>query len=137
MPPALPTGEGYVAAEFVHFMFVPLLPVGSAVIRDRSTSNGWVYCVHWIPFSWKSIVFAWTRALLLFAGIAFAAWPFLTSVADQEWPNLTETLPSMAYAGILWCLLYISFQIDEPGEERKQWLRQILQKGVFSEHEAK
>jgi hypothetical protein len=57
----------HVATRFGHLYYVPLIPLGSVVVLQNSPDG--FYGVS-IPFSGKSIILAWLRAVLVLGAIA-------------------------------------------------------------------
>lgn len=61
----VPGGLFHVATEFQHFCFVPVIPLKSQVILEK-TGNQWRGVS--VGYCWKSIVLAWFQAALLIKG---------------------------------------------------------------------
>src|SRR5262245_52980403 len=61
-------GVGYVATQFFHIQFLPLVPLQSFVIEEGSEGGDGFRGVP-IPLSIKSILFGWLRAGLVIGAI--------------------------------------------------------------------
>ena len=74
-------GIGHVATRFAHVQFLPLLPLSSYLVLSQH-DNARIE----IPFSYKSVVVAWFRTVLLVA-MAAAGIFALVAVADNDTVN--------------------------------------------------
>ena len=62
-------GLFHVATKFGHFDYIPLIPMGSWLVFEK-TGNGWRGVR--IPLSFKSILIAWARCIAIVAVVAGA-----------------------------------------------------------------
>ena len=107
-------GLFYVATQFGHIWFVPLVPVGSYLILDDGKERGIS-----IGLSGKSVLFAYGRLALFIGGvIAF----IMTLVKGRQFIDdkadlLTFMLPVVAVP-ICFYLLYRSYRNNHPSPQR-------------------
>jgi hypothetical protein len=107
-------GQFFVATLFIHFMFIPLVPVGSYLFLGTSRSAGWR-----LAFSWKSLLFAYLRAaLILGIVVALAAGLGLGKLlhaGQREWRAIGCGL---AATGLLSLLLWSTYWLSGATQRR-------------------
>jgi len=99
-------GLFHVATKFFHLNHLPLLPTGSFLVDQRSDPPK----EYPIPWSGKSILFAWLRFGLMLggAGLALASFFFLLRLAEGH--RVGHKLAAAATASVLlWFFLYRSY----------------------------
>jgi len=108
----------YVATWFFHFDYIPLVPMGTRLILGQS---GNTYHVINIPFSLKSLAYAWLR-LASFGAMVGCAIAALTMIDDAQrfgdWTSVEMSAISAAFFGILFAFLMIYPRRKMPTYER-------------------
>lgn len=106
----------YVATWFFHTNFVPLVPLGTRLILGQS---GKTYQTLRIPFSLKSLLYAWFRTALL-AGMAAFGIMALMALSDPQQHDWDFQTPALfaAFCGILFALVMIYPRRKKPSYSR-------------------
>jgi hypothetical protein len=73
-------GLFYVATLFHHVQFVPLVPTGTFLILDNGEKNDEHFTAYRIPFSIRSMLLGWVRAILWSAAIAGCLLASITAI---------------------------------------------------------
>lgn len=75
-------GLFHVATNFAHVWYLPLIPLGSHVVVER-TSEGWQGVP--IGLSIKSWLMTWLRAAMLLTGLGAAGWAVGLHLQGRSW----------------------------------------------------
>ena len=117
-------GLFYVATLFFHFDYIPLIPLGTKLILSQ---KGKQYFAINLPFSFKSLALAWSRAGLLVASIVFGALTLI--VLDQhQWALHEDAVSNLVltlFCGVLCAFLMIYPVRRMPSYERACELARI------------
>ena len=128
-------GECYVATEFEHIAWLPVIPIRSWVILEGSLSSEddlvESFILTWegipIPFSWKSFAMAWLRTILLLAALAGGIWLLFLLLF---WLGGYRPYQEMAFAllgvGAALFAYWISLKVVYANAQRAEYLRQLL-----------
>ncbi|HEY1379502.1 MAG TPA: hypothetical protein VGF55_22050 [Gemmataceae bacterium] len=107
-------GLFYVSTRFFCFQFLPVIPLGSVLVMDGSEKNG-KYRGRPIALSGKSVLFAWSRAALIVAGIGLAIGGVVQLGERQD---AVAGGGLLASAASLWVLCRLSYRLSQAGAER-------------------
>ncbi len=121
-------GRYYVVSRFFHVLGVPVVPLGAYLVYDVAAPAG---CVPMspgpqLPFSGKSVIFAWVRALLVLLFVLGGTIAGFVSQEPELWPLASKPFVNMALllgapatcSGLLWA----SYRLSRAGPERAQQL---------------
>jgi hypothetical protein len=103
-------GLFYVATEFFHLQFIPLIPLRSHVIFD-GTEKDETFSGVLITLSGKSVLFAWLRAFCWVAGVAagiFAVIEFCSALARNGSGPIALGLALIT--GVVFYVLWASYR---------------------------
>jgi hypothetical protein len=103
-------GLGYVATQFGHFDYIPLIPMGSHFVLAQ---DGDAWRGIRVPLSGKSVLIAWLRTLLVLAAIVGALVTLIISLnprgKSMEWLPWAGTCAGALLACVLaWRLKMIT-----------------------------
>ncbi|MEZ6129078.1 MAG: hypothetical protein R3C59_10365 [Planctomycetaceae bacterium] len=117
-------GQFFVATRFLHYLWIPIVPRESYVIRDDISRS-----MIRIPLRWKSVFLAWLRTFLLtltvtmlFAGIAFFR---MESRSGQTNPR-TIAVACWVSCAVMAGLCLFSYRFSCAGRKRMEELRRFL-----------
>ncbi len=128
-------GECFVATEFVHICWLPLIPIQSWVIIEGSIESYDDYVgsfkLRWegvpIRFSWKSLLMALIRTSLLMLAIAcglYLGFLFLHWLGGQR--PIIETVVALGVLAIALAVYVISLKCVFANAERSAFLCGLL-----------
>lgn len=112
---------GYVATQFFHVNYIPLIPVGTYFVLGTGDDSHKVS----IPFSPKSILIAWLRAAL-FAAFILAIIFTIVAFAEKQTPAAIGLGFSGGLAMAGFCLTYYIPFISRAGYQRALELSQRI-----------
>jgi hypothetical protein len=107
----------YVATWFFHVDFVPLIPTGSRLILGQSGSS---YQVVKIPFSFKSLFLAWSRAAFFAGMIGTGLWA-VVAICDPNVARDSGLLLPITIA--LFCAMMFVFLMVYPRRKMPSYER--------------
>lgn len=105
----------YVATWFFHVNYVPLVPMGTRLVLGQS---GKKYHVVRIPFSFKSLLFAWVRTACLAGIISFAIAALIAYSDHNRLEDALLLILLTAFCGILFAFFMIYPRRKMPSYER-------------------
>ncbi|HEY4330788.1 MAG TPA: hypothetical protein VGN88_13690 [Phycisphaerae bacterium] len=114
----------YVATWFFHVNFFPLVPLGSRLILSRTGST---YQTVRIPFSFKSLFYAWVRTAFFGAMLAAAFWVIITATDDRERRDTGLAIPIIvaSFCAIVYAFVMIYPRRKMPSYQRACKLAQL------------
>ncbi|MGD9785842.1 MAG: hypothetical protein AB7U49_14270 [Hyphomicrobiaceae bacterium] len=135
-------GRFFVGTNFVHLLFIPLIPLGTYLVREDEYEHGWL-SGEWkgIPLGWfspKSWIFAWLRAAFVSAAL-LVSWHLISGAfrsffagadAPSFWVRVGGWPPLLTFVGSvvgLWLLQALS----HASAARARTLGNILDTGVM------
>lgn len=135
-------GRFFVGTNFLHLLFIPLIPLGTYLVREDEYEHGWlsgewkgIYLGWFSPKSW---IFAWLRAAFVIAAL-LVSWHLISGAfrsffagadAPSLWVRVGGWPPLLTLAGSvvgLWLLQVFS----HASAERARTLGSILDTGVI------
>jgi hypothetical protein len=128
-------GECFVATEFQHIAWLPVIPIRTWVIVDDSIESHDDYVgsfsLRWegapIRFSFKSLLYAWFRALLLLCVVAAAfVGVFITIMWIAGRTPILETVVVVGSALSALVLYRLSVVLARASESRADYLRDVI-----------
>jgi hypothetical protein len=127
--------ECFVATEFQHFAFLPVIPIRTWVIIEGSETSSDdctdSFQLSWsgtpIPFSAKSLLLAWIRALMILVMIAAGIYlAFLVLLWIDGRGNLARIAITAAIFGSVYLSYWCSYRFAYASPTRTEYLRYRL-----------
>ena len=103
----------YVATWFIHVDYFPLIPTKSRLVLGRQGQN---YQVVAIPFSFKSLFWAWSRTGLLIATIVSGIWA-ISEFSDRRMVGSSAAIATLV---AVFCAILYAFAMIYPAAAHAQ-----------------
>ncbi len=128
-------GEFYVATEFQHVAWLPIIPIRTWVVLEGSLEttgdDTQSFDITWegspIPFSFKSFLVAWARTLLILAAICTCVYALLLLLVIVSQPAAwTRIVIPLLWTALFVAVYWLSFRVTAASRERQAILREVV-----------
>ena len=116
-------GAGHVATQFFHVYYLPLIPMKSHFVIEGSKSGDGYKAIA-LDLSWRSVGFAWLRAVAALGLIGGCAVSFIA--ADESHNMVVGIAGAVASIVTMAALVWASYRLARPSEQRIGALKQQL-----------